>query len=181
MHGTISIMQLRQIKNVGIQLETPISVGRIDVLRLATNEVWDVKPPSYVYEPNRSKGIAQVSRYVNAIGGKIGGLYIKGSSFEIGDYKVQYSNMNNGLIVYSFKKKQPDEVPVPVPAPETEKDDNYVYVPQYQPAQEIQFWGTVAAVLIVGGTIAEDVITGGGGIADDAASFYLAYRLMFGL
>ena len=55
------------------------------------------------------------------------------------------------------------------------------YVPQYQPAQEIQFWGTVAAVLIVGGTIAEDVITGGGGIADDAASFYLAYRLMFGL
>jgi von willebrand factor type A domain len=25
------------------------------------------------------------------------------------------------------------------------------------------------------------VITGGGGIADDAASFYLAYRLMFGL
>ena len=31
------------------------------------------------------------------------------------------------------------------------------------------------------GTIAEDVITGGGGIADDAASFYLAYRLMFGL
>ena len=30
-------------------------------------------------------------------------------------------------------------------------------------------WGTVAAVLIVGGTIAEDVITGGGGIADDAA------------
>lgn len=46
MHGTISIMQLRQIysKNVGIQLETPISVGRIDVLRLATNEVWDVKP-----------------------------------------------------------------------------------------------------------------------------------------
>lgn len=168
-------------KNVGIQLETPISVGRIEVLRLATNEVWDVKPPSYVYEPNRSKGIAQVSRYVNAIGGKIGGLYIKGSSFEIGDYKVQYSNMNNGLIVYSFKKKQPDEVPVPVPAPETEKDDNYVYVPQYQPAQEIQFWGTVAAVLIVGGTIAEDVITGGGGIADDAASFYLAYRLMFGL
>lgn len=89
--------------------------------------------------------------------------------------------MNNGLIVYSFKKKQPNEVPVPVPAPETEKDDNYVYVPQYQPAQEIQFWGTVAAVLIVGGTIAEDVITGGGGIADDAASFYLAYRLMFGL
>ena len=68
-------------KNVGIQLETPISVGRIDVLRLATNEVWDVKPPSYVYEPNRSKGIAQVSRYVNAIGGKIGGLYIKPELF----------------------------------------------------------------------------------------------------
>ena len=49
--------------------------------------------------------------------------------------------MNNGLIVYSFKKKQPDEVPVPMPAPETEKDDNYVYVPQYQPAQEILMFG----------------------------------------
>lgn len=30
-------------------------------------------------------------------------------------------------------------------------------------------------------TLAEDVITGGGGIADDGASFYLAYKLMFGL
>lgn len=51
--------------------------------------------------------------------------------------------------------------------------------------KEYSLWcvyaGTVAAVLIVGGTLAEDVITGGGGIADDAASFYLAYRLMFGL
>ena len=36
--------------------------------------------------------------------------------------------MNNGLIVYSFKKKQPDEVPVPVPVPEEEKYDNYVYM-----------------------------------------------------
>lgn len=92
-------------------------------------------------------------------------------------------NQNIGKLmeyeVYSFKKKQPDEVPVPVS--EEEKDDNYVYVPQYQPSQEIQFWGTVAAVLIFGGTLAEDVITGGGGIADDAASFYLAYRLLFGL
>lgn len=68
-----------------------------------------------------------------------------------------------------------------MPVPEEEKDDNYVYVPQYQPSQEIQFWGTVAAVIIVGGTLAEDVITGGGGIADDGASFYLAYKLMFGL
>ena len=58
---------------------------------------------------------------------------------------------------------------------------NFWGSPQYQPSQEIQFWGTVAAVLIVGGTLAEDVITGGGGIADDAASFYLAYRLTFGL
>ena len=47
--------------------------------------------------------------------------------------------------------------------------------------QDIQFWGTVATVFIVGGTIVEYVITGGGGSADDAASFYLAYRLMFGL
>ena len=54
-------------------------------------------------------------------------------------------------------------------------------VPNWNWLQDIQFWGTVATVLIVGGTIAEDVITGGGGIADDAASFYLAYRLMFGL
>lgn len=65
--------------------------------------------------------------------------------------------------------------------PKKEKDDNYVYVPRYQPSDEIQFWGTVAAVIIVGGTLAEDVFTGGGGIADDGASFYLAYKLMFGL
>ena len=48
-------------------------------------------------------------------------------------------------------------------------------------AYEIQFWETVADVIIVGGTLAEDVFTGGGGIADDGASFYLAYKLMLGL
>lgn len=42
-------------------------------------------------------------------------------------------------------------------------------------------WGTVAAVLLIGGTLVEDVLTGGGGIADDAASFYFAYKLAFGL
>ena len=47
--------------------------------------------------------------------------------------------MNNGLIVYSFKKKQPDEVPVPVPVPEEEKYDNYVYVPQYQHHKRYNF------------------------------------------
>lgn len=167
-------------KNAGIQLETPISVGRIDVLRLETDEVWDVKPPSYVYEPNRSKGIAQILRYATAIGGMVGGSYINDSFFEIGDYKVQYSNMNNGLIVYNFKKKQKQPDEVTAPATEKEKDDNHVYVPQCQPAQEIQFWGTVAAVIVVGGTLVEDVFTGGGGIADDAASFYLAYKLMYG-
>lgn len=62
-----------------------------------------------------------------------------------------------------------------------EKDDSYVYVPQEQPVHEIQFWGTVAAVILVGGTLVEDVLTGGGGIADDAPSFYLAYKLIFGL
>ena len=170
-------------KHVGLELEKTISVGRMDIYRSLTKEVWDVKPSSYAYEPNRTKGVAQVFRYATAIGGKVGGSYINGSFFEIENYEVEYSNMNNGLIVYTFKKKekQPDEVPVPVPVPEEEKDDNYVYVPQYQPSQKIQFWGTVAAVIIVGGTLAEDVITGGGGIADDGASFYLAYKLMFGL
>lgn len=40
------------------------------------------------------------------IGIKVGGSYINGSFFEIGDYDVEYSNMNNGLIVYTFKKKK---------------------------------------------------------------------------
>ena len=168
-------------KHTGLELEKTISVGRMDIYRTSTKEVWDVKPSSYAYEPNRAKGVAQVLRYALAIGGKIGGAYINSSFLETGDYHVEYSNMNNGLIVYTFKKtpKQPDEVTVKVP--EKEKDENYVYTPQYQPAQEIQFWGAVAAVIIITGTLVEDVITGGGGIADDAASFYFAYKLAFGL
>lgn len=162
-----------------IQLEVPNSVGRMDLYKKATNEVWDVKPSSYTHDPNKAKGIAQVSRYAAAIGGNIGGPYITDSSFEIENYRVEYSNMHNGLIVYTFKKKrkQPDDVKVS----EKEKNDSYVYVPQEQPVHEIQFWGTVAAVVLVGGTLVEDVLTGGGGIADDVPSFYLAYKLIFGL
>lgn len=168
-------------KHIGLEIEKKISVGRMDIYRSLTKEVWDVKPSSYAYEPNRTKGVAQVLRYTTAIEGKVGGSYINGSFFEIGDYDVEYSNMNNGLIVYTFKKKKKNPDKVQVPVPKKEKDDNYVYVPRYQPSDEIQFWGTVAAVIIVGGTLAEDVFTGGGGIADDGASFYLAYKLMFGL
>ena len=170
-------------KHSGLLLELPISVGRIDIYRTSTREVWDVKPSSYAYEPNRAKGVAQVLRYTLAIGGKIGGLYINSSFCEVGDYHVEYTNMNNGLIVYTFKKKPKEPVGVTVPETDKVKDktENYVYEPKYQPAQRIQFWGTIAAIIIVGGTLAEDFFTGGAGVADDAASLYFAYKLMFGL
>ena len=38
---------------------------------------------------------------------------------------------------------------------------------------------TLAGIVIIGGTVAEDFLSGGIGVADDAASFALAYKLIF--
>ncbi|MDE6233059.1 MAG: VWA domain-containing protein, partial [Lachnospiraceae bacterium] len=154
---------------------------RCDLLKEFSREIWEVKPTSYAKEPKKQLGLAQLDTYVAAYpGGKIGGANIIDSSFTFGDYKVDYYNMQNGLIIYKFKKQKKEPEPVTVPEPETEKEKGYQYIPQTSPSNDYVFWGKVLGIVIVGGTVAEDIISGGIGISDDAASFTLAYKLIFG-
>lgn len=131
---------------------------------------------------SRQKGLDQLAKYVAAYpdGGIIGGSYINDSSFTYGDYTVDYYNMQNGLIIYKFKKKQKEPEPVTVPEPETEKEKGYQYVPKISPSNDYVFWGKMLGLAIAGGTVIEDIFSGGLGIADDAASFTVAYKLIFG-
>ena len=48
------------------------------------------------------------------------------------------------------------------------------------PSNDYAFWGTVVGIVIIGGTVVEDFLSGGIGVTDDAASFALAYKLIFG-
>ena len=54
------------------------------------------------------------------------------------------------------------------------------YTQKTSPSNDYAFWGTVVGIVIIGGTVVEDFLSGGIGVTDDAASFALAYKLIFG-
>ena len=152
---------------------------RCDLLRKDMYEIWEVKPSSYAKDPKKQKGLEQLNKYVEAYNnGVVGGRYITDSSFVIEDYTVKYYNMQNGLIIYKFKKNNKEPDTVAVPEPEKEKEEGYSYTPKISPENEFGYWGTLIGIAIIGGTLVEDVATGGAGIADDATSFALAYSLI---
>lgn len=154
---------------------------RCDLLKRRSSEIWEVKPSSYAKDPKKQLGLDQLAKYVAAYpNGKIGGAGISSSNFIIGDYTVNYYNMQNGLIIYKFKKQKKEPDPVVVPEPETEKEKGYQYTPKTSPSNDYAFWGTVVGIVIIGGTVVEDFLSGGIGVTDDAASFALAYKLIFG-
>lgn len=53
-------------------------------------------------------------------------------------------------------------------------------MPKTSPSNDYAFWGTVVGIVIIGGTVAEDFLSGGIGVTDNTASFALAYKLIFG-
>lgn len=161
-------------------------VGRADLYHVEDKKVWEVKPLSYATDPYKTKGIEQLKRYVKAIkGASIGDGEIKAGVFMSPgfEYKVVYNNMKNGLIIYYFTKNLTTEMEAKKKKEEKKeeekKEKDYEYKPQIA-ASEQKYWNYILAIIIAGGTIAEDVATGGAGIADDAASFYFSYKLIFG-
>lgn len=109
-----------------IVLERPITYangekGRADLFlpRQDFSYIWEVKPLSYEIEPNKSKGLAQLSGYINSDKnyrrGNTDGTNIPDGEFDIGKYHVKYKNPKNGLILYEFKRN-PDD---PKKKPET--------------------------------------------------------------
>lgn len=151
---------------------------RIDLIRKITLHIWEVKPNSYSYEPKRSVAVEQLEGYKNSMfGAQIGDNYIEDDSFEVGKYEIEYTNLQNGLIVYSFKRKKKQEQEEY--ETETVKEEGYVYTPQIE-AEDGMEWGVVLAIAVVVGTLAEDVATGGFGITNDIQSLIYAYGLAFG-
>ena len=82
------------------------------------------------------------------------------------------------MIIYKFKKNNKEPDTVAVPELEKEKEEGYSYTPKISPENEFGYWGTLIGIAIIGGTLVEDVATGGAGIIDDATSFALAYSLI---
>ena len=126
-------------KYPGMLMEVPLtpSKRRIDLLWPATYAIWDVKPASYQFSPNREKGLKQLNDYcilakqmdnVAMHSVHIGGSMIKGDTIPtaLGNYKVEYKNMQNGLITYHFERTipiaPPIEEPETVETPANEKD-----------------------------------------------------------
>lgn len=124
------------LKNEGLQLEVPLKselekiIARIDILHKDKEEIWDVKPMSYRFDPKRQSGIEQLEGYIELakeeqngnMNLKRGGAHIQDSEFSIGDYKVEYENLCNGLVIYYFEKEeQKEKVPVTVPEEQTEE------------------------------------------------------------
>lgn len=161
------------------------NVGRVDLYRESTKEMWEVKPYSYAEGTKKDMALAQLKKYVDSNEAyKVGGNYVKSSSFVTADnkYDVKYSNLLNGLVVYRFDRKRDEENEyVPVYKEEEEKEQipaqNFVYQPNIT-VEDVGFWTTVAGIAIIGTTLVEDVITGGAGIADDGWTIGFALSLM---
>lgn len=109
---------------------------RVDLWYPATGEIWDVKPASYKFNPQKTaSGIAQLAGYValgpiNGYSLCIGGPLVRDSSFSIGNYNIEYQNMQNGLITYHFK----NTVSPPIVVPEYETQ------PEERPVTETQWY-----------------------------------------
>lgn len=109
--------------------------GRADLISRSAGltYIWDVKPASNGYDPNKAGAIKQVKNYVNADASyRLGpNNVIQDSKFPVSvvsstgietEYTVTYQNSiyNSGLIFYRFERvgrKEPERVPVPAPAP----------------------------------------------------------------
>jgi len=129
------------LSEVSLKSKRGLYVKRIDLLYRGTkNEIWEVKPASYQYSPNREKGLAQLYGYKilanqpqNGLNVDIGREQITPGHIEVADYSIDYINNLNGLITYNFqrKKKQPD------PVYESEKETARHLVPAADMTQRV--------------------------------------------
>lgn len=142
-------------------------------------EIYEIKPVSWSSGYLNTLAFAQLNRYVvnyqkNNNRHTIRGTQVFGDSVPY--YKdptrtLTYWSDGSGLIYYTISPK-PKTNPANLPAviPDTQKDP----VPELEQSKKKKFDPIVIGTCVVAGlftvaTLAEDVITGGAGIADDAA------------
>ena len=161
----------------GLESEHVNGRNRYDLYNQFTKQIWEVKPISYKTNALRARDLQlQLQRYY--ADGVRPGTPLGNDELTFGDYEVKIYSEEPTNIYYSFSKKvpiqDPEPVPVPVPAPEASKEKNKDYT------KEVTIGTIAVGALIIAGTIAEDIFTGGAGIADDAASIGFGLGLMFG-
>ena len=149
-----------------------------------TVEVYEIKPTSYAPgEPNYRAGLAQLDGYVYALRSNnqiVNGWGVdRGSSLNLyfdqtvipsniyeGQY-ITYHVVEDGLIIYEYSGRQPQESTVTVPEKEYEES--------YSVWERIAYGVAGTAVMLGAGVLlADDLFTGGVGVADNGIAVGLA-------
>ena len=150
----------------------PTGVGIADFLvdKGTHVEIYEIKPESWSSGYLNKLAFAQLDRYVKGYNKMTNVRTIRGTQV-FGDslpyYKdptrtLTYWSDGSGLIYYKISPKPgSQELPAVIPEPKTEFDKEKVVKP-------ILIGTCILACLYTVGTIIEDVVTGGTGIADDA-------------
>lgn len=176
------------------------NTGYADLVNLVTNEIFEIKPPTLTLA-----GAAEVNTYVTKAnencGTANGGLWQKGINYPTKFFlnprdpskTIRAFLDQPGLIVYINEDRNTNPVLLPVALPQNLADkltnflqtliQNQVDIERkilvfLQENPEVKNWIIGAAVGIMVGTLVEDVLTGGIGIADDWASFVIARNMI---
>jgi len=177
-----------------------VAGGYADMVNSLTNEMFEIKP-------NNDQGVlagrTEVQNYVTKATANCGnGTYQKGT-----DYATRFlpypkdptkalkaSLKENGVIVYDVVGKELSPVPLTIPqnikdkikdlvkkitAASTNVEPIMLYWLKMNPEVVTYIKGAAigVAITLIAGTIIEDVLTAGAGVADDWQSFLLAYKL----
>lgn len=124
--------------------------GRADLYRESGGKIylWEVKPLSYAYEPNKLLGLAQLQNYIDSDPEQFvkGNAYIKDGQttltktiartngvIETVTYTIDYYNAGNGMIYYKFTRQSHKEEKQPNESTVIEKEEEKV--PSTMPAR----------------------------------------------
>ena len=136
--------------------------NRYDLYAPATNQYWEVKPITYIADPDRAISMEmQMRRY--DLDGAIRGIPLGNSEFLFGDYKIKTYSSDLGKVYYTFereekKKEQEQEEFVMIPEKEKSEETN----PVLEKQQEFDWEPVVEKVVICGGLIIGTVAIIGG-------------------
>jgi hypothetical protein len=197
-----NLTALREYSIPNASNNTPDRRGYADLVNMSTGEIFEIKSAL-----SAGNGVNEAQNYVNKANEscKTSTMtpFVKGAAYPTRYFphpllanKVLKAELNQaGLIVYSTEDKQnvPQTVPAPLPQALAKRVKDFVEKLLQNPTdmerrilaflrvnpQIVPYLKAAAAAIIIG-TIVEDVLTGGAGIADDWASFVAArtiYRL----
>lgn len=165
-HETAQLVAAKELANEGYitYLEYPIGKKHADILAFkGINYLYEVKPALYPHDT----AYKQLQGYL-ASTGFISGPNIAEQTIDfLNKIKMKVYSDGNGIIKYSFYKEKRQWFNKSVLVEVKEE--------QVQKKLQIALWiGIAVAATIIFATLAEDALTAGAGVADDAASLHIA-------